>query len=49
MLSVLAQRIAAWPLDVQDDRFTLEISAKEAPGRCFVRETRDFATEIALT
>jgi hypothetical protein len=38
---------AAVPPDVQSDKLTLEKSAKEAPGRCFVRKTRDFVAEIA--
>jgi hypothetical protein len=38
---------AAVPPDVQSDKFALEKSAKEAPGTCFVRKTRDFVAEIA--
>jgi hypothetical protein len=33
--------------DMQSDKFSLEKSVKEAPGRCFVRKTRDFVAEIA--
>jgi hypothetical protein len=35
------------PLDMQSDNLALEKSAKEAPGGCFMRETRDFIAEIA--
>jgi hypothetical protein len=38
---------AAPPLNVQSDKLALEKSAKEAPGKRFVRQTRDFVAEIA--